>query len=149
MSELKRPRQHVTKLAEIAFKELQLSTSSWTKADIARLWRIWRGLEWLDGDQVRIKTAIEDMLEVYDATKDVERLLGGLRQLSVAIDPKVAEAYARDLVSMSFGDALTMVSDKMEDVENFDETKLKILAEFLLGKPVKITTGNPRRKSAT
>ncbi len=32
----------------------------------------------------------------------------------------------------------------MEDVEDFDEVKMTALVELLMGKPVRLTTPNPR-----
>jgi hypothetical protein len=140
-----RERRHVVKLAEIAFRELGLA--SLTHADTERLWRLWRGMEFLDGEQVRLKTSIDDLLMVYDTTKKVGPLLEGLRKLTTPINPEHVEEFEKDLVHASFGDALTMINDRMEDIEDFDELKVKTLLEVLLDKPVKITTSNPRLRS--
>lgn len=141
-----RARRPPIKLAEVAFRELGLSTSSWSKADVERYWRIWRGMEFLDNEQVRLKTAIDDLLEAYEANPKLDALVDGLRKLTKPINEDAAKEYERDLVSVSFGDALTMISDRMEDVEDFDEMKVKALLELLTDKPVKITSANPRKR---
>ena len=135
-------KRHVVKLAEIAFRELGLA--GLTHADTERLWRVWRGMEFLDREQVRIKMTIDDLLMVYEATKKVGPLLEGLRKLTTPINPEAVEEFEKEVVEVGFGDALTMINDRMEDVEDFDELKVKALLELLLDKPVKITTANPR-----
>lgn len=141
-----RARRNAVQLAEVAFRELSLPGSLHSKADEARLWRIFRGLEWLDNEQVRIKTAIDDLLEAYEANPKIDALIEGLRKLTKPINEEAAKEYERDLVTLSFGDALTMISDRMEDIEDFDEMKIKALLELLIDKPVKITSANPRKK---
>lgn len=140
-------RRHPAKLAEVAWRELGLSiTNAWSQADIERYWRIWRGLEFLDNEQTRIKVGVDDLIEAFEAHKRLPDFIKGLRALTKPINEEAVEEYEKELVTMSFGDATTIISDLMEDIEDFDEIKIKNLLELLLDKPVKITTGNPRLK---
>jgi hypothetical protein len=78
--------RHPVRLAEIAFKELLLSTDTWTQADRDRLGRMWRGMRWLDDDQAGLRLAIEALLGGYDKVKSTTMLVRGLRAL-VASSP--------------------------------------------------------------
>jgi hypothetical protein len=78
---LKNARRHVVKLAEIALNELELNVSEWTRANADRLYRIWRGLQWLDDDQAHLRAGMDDLLEAWDRERDPEKLVTGLREL--------------------------------------------------------------------
>lgn len=84
MKPLKNAKRHTVKLAEIAFRELGLS--SMTRADTERLWRVWRGLQWLDDDQAALRRNLDTLLAVWDKNHDGGALAEGLRKL-VAITP--------------------------------------------------------------
>jgi hypothetical protein len=70
--------RHPAALAEVAFKELLLSTDTWTRADRDRLGRMWRGLTWLDNDQADLRASIDDLLEAWTKTRGGERATAAL-----------------------------------------------------------------------
>lgn len=141
---LKNRNRHRVELAEIAFRELSLPGSLHSKADEDRLWRIWRGAQFLDDLLAAWKASVDDLLEQFELTGDGEKLARGLKVLNVPIRLKEREEYEREVVQLPWGDALTLVNDHMQDVEDFEEPKLTALVELLLGKPVRLTSANPR-----
>lgn len=142
---LKNVKRHPVKLADIAFGELSLPGSLNSRADEERLGRIRRGMEWLDEEVSRVRGTAMSLLSAYDRTKDVDQLVAGLRELAKIQDPEKAAQYEETVQKVRFGDALTMVSDHMEDVEDMDEAKIEALLELLTGKPTVITGRNPRK----
>src|SRR5271166_1728498 len=84
-------KRSAVELAGIAFRELTLS--SMTRADEDRLWRLLRGLEWLDDQLATWKTRLDDLLEAHALNQDIEKLLSGLRTLITPVNPKAAEEY--------------------------------------------------------
>lgn len=76
---LKNTKRHVVKLAEVAFNEL--GNASLTRADTERLWRIWRGLKWLDDDQAQLRGTFTAILEDYAKDHDAKGLVERLRKL--------------------------------------------------------------------
>jgi hypothetical protein len=135
-------KRHVVHLAEIAWRELGLSTM--THADTERYWRIRRGMEWLDEEIGRVKGTLQGLLHAYDVRKEGDQLLAGLKELCKVIDPEKEVEFEKTVLRLSFGDALTLISGKMEDVEDFDEDKIENLLELLTGQPVEVTSRNPR-----
>ena len=143
---LKNRKRHVVELAEIAFRELSLPGSLHTKADEERLWRMFRGMEFLDKLLSAWKSKVDDLVEQFELTGDAKVLVAGIKALNTPVRAKEAGEYERDLQRLTWGDALTLVSDKMEDVEDFDEPTMTALVELLTDKPVKLTTANPRKR---
>ncbi len=78
---LKNTKRHVVRLAEIAFNELSLPGSLHSKADEERLWRIFRGLKWLDDDQAQLRGKFTEILADYDKDHDAKALVARLRKL--------------------------------------------------------------------
>lgn len=81
-------RKQLMHRVQIALRELHLA--SWTNADKKRLYYVEQGLFALDEEQSLIKSGIEDLLEEYQETSSVEKLISGLQKLVKEDKPRVA-----------------------------------------------------------
>lgn len=143
---LKSARRHPIQLAEIAYRELDMPGTLHSQADQARLGRLWRGLQFLDELLAAWKGSVDRLVEQYELTGDPKPLIAGIKELNIPRNLKEYDEYQKELVKIPWGDAMTMISDRMEDIEDFDEVKLTALLELLIDKPVKLTTPNPRKR---
>lgn len=141
-----RPKRHVVKLAEIAFRELSLPGSLHSKADEARLWRLMRGLEWLDEELGRVRGSLMGLLEAFDRDKNVDQLVEGARKLSEIPDPEKKADYEKNVRKLTFEEAVDEITTHINDIQGFDEEKVENILEVMTDKPIVITTPNPRRK---
>jgi hypothetical protein len=90
-TQLKNTKRHPVQLAEVAFNELSLPGTLKTQADQERLWRIWRGLKWLDDDQAQLRGTFHDILSDYAKDRDATALVDRLQKLDVVPPGKVHE----------------------------------------------------------
>jgi len=81
-------RKQLMHRVQIALGELHLS--SWTNADKKRLYYVEQGMIALDEEQSLVKSGIEELLEEYQETNSVEKLISSLQKLVKGDLPRVA-----------------------------------------------------------
>lgn len=83
-------KRHVVHLADIAYRELSLAGTLHSRADEARLSRLWRGMQFLDNDQAELRGSFTELLIAWDKSKKdkkaIEALVAGLRPLAAPPD---------------------------------------------------------------